>query len=316
MLNRRHLRIKILQALYAFEQAKGQSIGQAEKDLMYHIQKMYEMYLYLMLIMIDIRDVAARKIEDNKNKRLPTDEDLRPNTRFIDNRFIAQLDANKALKAAAEKHKTNWMGEGELLRRFYKQLSETKEYQAYMTAPKKLTYEDDKEAVIRLFKRHLINYPGLHDFFEERSIHWIDDLDLSASMAIKTLKSFTESTDEFQELLPLWKDPEDELPFVKTLFRKVLTQSEEHAELIHKHTDNWELDRIAVMDTILMKMALTEAREFPQIPVKVTLNEYIELAKYYSTPKSSNFINGVLDKLFAEMQSEGTIKKLGRGLIS
>lgn len=316
MLNRRHLRIKILQALYAFEQSQGQTIAKAEKDLLYHIQKMYEMYLYLMLLMIEIRDVAARKIEDNKNKRLPTDEDLNPNTRFIDNRFIMQLDANKALKAAAEKHKTNWVGEGELLRRFFKQISETKEYQNFMTAPKKLTYDDDKEVVLRLFKRHLINYPALHDFFEERSIHWIDDLDLAASMTLKTLKSFTEESDEFQELLPLWKDPEDELPFVKTLFRKAITQSDEHAALIHKHTDNWELDRIAVMDIILMKMALTEVREFPQIPVKVTLNEYIELAKYYSTPKSSNFINGVLDKLFSEMQTGGKIKKLGRGLIS
>jgi N utilization substance protein B len=316
MLNRRHLRIKILQALYAFEQGQGQSIAKAEKDLMYHIQKMYEMYLFLMQVMIEIRDVAARKIEDNKNKRLPTDEDLRPNTRFIDNRFLIQLDANKALKAAAEKHKTNWMGEGELLRRFFKQLSETSEYKSYMTAPKKLTYADDHEVVIRLFKRHLINYPDLHEFFEERSIHWIDDLDLVASMTLKTFKTFTEAVDEFHGLLPLWKEPEDELPFVQTLFRKTLVNSEEHAALIHKHTENWELDRIAVMDVILMKMALTEAIEFPQIPVKVTLNEYIELAKYYSTPKSSNFINGVLDKLFSELQTGGQIKKLGRGLIS
>jgi N utilization substance protein B len=170
--------------------------------------------------------------------------------------------------------------------------------------------------VIRIFKRHLINAQSLHDFFEERSIFWVDDLDLVASMVIKTFKSFEEDSDAFHPLLPLWKDPDDEQSFVKLLFRKTIVQSPEHMELIHKHTDNWELDRIALMDIILMKMALTEGREFPEIPVKVTLNEYIEISKYYSTPKSNTFINGVLDKLFEELKTSGKIKKVGRGLIT
>ncbi len=315
MLNRRHLRIKILQILYAFGQSSGQTLANAEKELMHNIRKMYEMYIYLMLIMTEIREVAERKIEDNKKKRLPTEEDLNPNMRFAENKLIAQLAENKALAALSEKHKVSWMGKGELLRGFFKKLTETEEYRAYMSADEN-NYEADKEVVVRLFKRHLINFPDLHEFFEEGSIYWTDDLDLVASMTLKTLKSFTENSDEHHELLPLWKDPEDEMPFVKSLFRKTITYGEEHEALIKKHAENWELDRIAVMDVILMKMALTEAREFPQIPVKVTLNEYIEIAKYYSTPKSSNFINGVLDKVFAEMQETGTIKKLGRGLIS
>lgn len=315
MLNRRHLRIKILQTLYAFEQAKEQTIAKAEKELLYNIQKMYEMYLFLMLVMLEVREVAERRIEDNKKKRLPTSEDLNPNTRFVDNAFLRQLEANKELLSASERSKINWMGEGELTRKFFRLLSETEEYQKYMSAPE-TGYEQDHEIVIRLFKRHLINYSDLHEFFEERSIYWVDDLDLVASMTLKTFKSFEAGSDEFHPLLPLWKEPEDEMPFVKTLFRKAITQSKEHEELIHKHAENWELDRIAMMDIILMKMALTEAREFPQIPVKVTLNEYIELAKYYSTPKSSNFINGVLDKLFDELQQDGRIKKLGRGLIT
>jgi len=315
MLNRRHLRIKILQTLYAFHQAKDQSLAKAEKELMYNIQKMYEMYLFLMLVMNEFSEIAARKIEDNKKKRLPTAEDLNPNMRFVENKLLKQLSENKELNAASEKQKVNWMGQGELLRKFYKMLTDTPEYRAYMDAPEG-SYEADKEVVVRLFKRHLINYPDLHEFFEERSIYWVDDLDLVASMTIKTFKSFEEKSDEFHELLPLWKEPEDEMPFVKTLFRQALLQSAEHEALIKKHTDNWEIDRIAMMDVILMKMALTEAREFSQIPVKVTLNEYIEIAKYYSTPKSSNFINGVLDKVFEEMKTDGKIKKLGRGLIS
>lgn len=315
MLNRRHLRIKILQALYAFEQSKSKDIAPAEKRLMESIEKMYEMYLFLMLIMLEIRDVAADRIEEGKKKRLPTEADINPNRRFVNNRLLAQLSENLDLKNFSEKAKVNWMGEGELVRRLYRFFIETNEYKAYMDSDED-SYEADKEVVIRTFKRHLINHESLQYFFEEKSILWSDDLDIVASMVIKTFKSFSEDSDPTHELLPLWKDPEDEKPFVKTLFRKAILQSKEHEALIKKHTDNWEIERIALMDMLMMKMALTEAREFKQIPVRVTLNEYIEISKYYSTPKSSNFINGILDKLFAEMQEEGTIKKIGRGLIT
>ncbi len=315
MLNRRHLRIKILQALYAFEQSKDNNVARAEKELLHSIQKMYEMYLFLMLLMTDIQEVAVRKIEDGKKKKLPTPEDLNPNERFVNNKLLAQLQSNRELKSLSEKGKVNWMGEGELLRRLYRILLDTTEYQAYMAAPA-TDYAADKEVIIRVFKRHLINAPTLHDFFEEKSIFWVDDLDLVASMVIKTFKSFEENSDEFQPMLPLWKDPEDEMSFVKVLFRKTVAQNDEHMELIHKHTDNWEVDRIALIDIILMRMALSEGREFSEIPVKVTLNEYIEISKYYSTPKSNTFINGVLDKLFEELKTSGKIKKVGRGLIT
>ena len=314
MLNRRHLRIKMLHALYAFEQTKDNNISRAEKELFHSIQKMYEMYLFLMQIMVEIRDAAEIKIEEGRKKRLLTDEDVNPNMRFVENKLLKQLSDNRGLISLAEKHKVNWMGEGILIRRLLKLLVETEEYQAYMSAEES-DYNADKEIILRLFKRHLINDQSLQDFFEEKSIFWIDDLDLVASMVLKTFKSFDEKSDEFAALLPLWKEPEDEQGFVKTLFRKTIVQSDEHIELIKLHTDNWEIDRIALMDVILMKMALSEVREFKQIPKKVTLNEYIEISKYYSTPKSNTFINGVLDKLFTELTEEGTIKKIGRGLI-
>lgn len=315
MLNRRHLRIKILQALYAFEQSTEKNIAKVDKDLFYSIEKMYEMYIFLMLLMVELKLIAERKLEDGKQKRLATDADLNPNTRFVNNKLIAQLESNVAIKSLSEKQKINWMGEGELLRRLYKSILETEEYQQYM-ALDSAGYKEDHEIVIRLFKRHLINNELLQDFFEEKSIFWVDDLDIVASMTIKTLKSFTESADEFHPVLPLWKESDDEQNFVKVLFRKSVIQSDEHMELIKANTDNWEIERIALMDIILMKMALSEAREFNQIPVKVTLNEYIEISKYYSTPKSSTFINGVLDKLFAQMTKSGEIKKVGRGLIN
>ena len=314
MLNRRHLRIKILQALYAFEQSKDNNLSRAEKELFHSIQKMYDMYLFLMQIMVEIRDAAEIKIEEGKNKKLLTDEDINPNMRFVENKLLKQLSDNRALKALSVKYAVNWMGEGELIRRLLKFVTETEEYQAYMSAEES-DYKADNEIIVRLFKRHLVNHESLQYFFEEKSIFWIDDLDLVASMVLKTFKSFTEESDEFTPLLPLWKEPEDEQGFVKTLFRKTIVQSDEHIELIKNNTDNWEIDRIALMDIILMKMALSEVREFKQIPKKVTLNEYIEISKYYSTPKSNTFINGVLDKLFSELTEDGTIKKMGRGLI-
>jgi N utilization substance protein B len=314
MLNRRHIRIKILHILYAMGQSGGKTVAQAEKELFLSIEKMYEMYIYLMSVMIYVRDVAEKKIEDNKNKRLPTEEDLNPNMRFVENRFLRQLDANKSLKAASEKKKVSWTGEGELIRKFYRALLESEEYKSYMAAEEN-DYAADRELVIRFFKRHLINMESFQSFFDEKSIFWSDDLDIVASMAIKTFKLFEENSDEFTPILSLWKDPEDEIEFAKTLFRKSLSQASEHDKLIKEHTENWEIERIAMMDMILMRMALTEAREFKQIPLKVTLNEYIEISKYYSTPKSSTFINGVLDKLFSQMKETGTIAKVGRGLI-
>jgi N utilization substance protein B len=300
--------------LYAMGQSSGKTMAHAEKELFLSIEKMYEMYIYLLTVLTEIRDVASAKIEENKKKRLPTEADLNPNMRFVENKLLDQLEANKSLKKSAEKAKVNWMGEGELLRKFYRELIETEEYLAYMEAENN-DYAADKEVVIRFFKRHLVNMESLQYFFEERSIFWSDDLDIVASMVIKTLKSFDENTDENFPILDLWKDPEDEIAFTRELFRKTQTQAEEHTRLIEDCTENWEIERIATMDMILMRMALTEARQFNQIPLKVTLNEYIELAKYYSTPKSSTFINGVLDKLFARLQEDGSIVKVGRGLI-
>lgn len=314
MLNRRHIRIKILHMLYAMSQSSGKTLASAEKELFMSIEKMYEMYIYLLLVIIEIKDTAAAKIEDNKKKRLPSEEDLNPNMRFVNNRLIYQLENNRTLKKAADRVKVSWMGEGELVRKFYRHLVETEEYRSYMNADEN-NYAADKEVVIRFFKRHLVNMEALQSFFEERSIFWSDDLDIVASMVIKTLKSFEEKSDEDFPILDLWKDPEDEIEFTRELFRKTHSQTKEHTELIQECTENWEIERIATMDMILMRMALSEARIFKQIPLKVTLNEYIELAKYYSTPKSSTFINGVLDKLFEQLRESGKIKKVGRGLI-
>src|SRR5690554_2245768 len=275
---------------------------------------MREMYILLLLVFTDIARFAEMRMEELKKKRLPTEQDLNPNRKFVDNRVIRLLQRNNALNDAVEKNKITWSDQPELIKKLYLTLEESGEYQEYMNSGED-AFEEDRQAVINRFKKLIVNYEPLQNYFEDKSIFWIDDLDLVSSMVLKTLKTFDESSNEGQLLLELYKDPADEVDLVKTLYRQTVVQSDENEAFIKEKAENWDMERIALLDMILMKMALTEAREFSQIPVKVTLNEYIEISKFYSTPKSNTFINGILDKLFAELKDKGMIRKIGRGLI-
>lgn len=313
MLNRRHLRIKILQALYAYYQNEDRDLPAGEKQLFFSLDKMYEMYLYLLALIVEMQGKAIEKIEAGRNKRLPQEEDLHPNTKFVTNAPLRILANSKMLAAKLNETGVSWADNPELVRTVFKTIASTEEYAEYMSSSER-GFTHDREYLLKLFKRHMINIEGLHDYFEEKSIFWNDDLDLMSGMTIKTIKLFEENADDF-ELLPLWKDAEDEKDFATVLFRQTIVQGEDNEKLIDECASNWELERIAVMDMILMKMALTEAQAFESIPLKVTLNEYIELSKYYSTPKSNGFINGILDQLFAKLKENGAIEKVGRGLI-
>lgn len=302
-----------MQTLYAhYTEGSGDAV-KSEKDLFFSINKMHEMYLYLLLMLVEMQAVAIEKIEAGRNKKLPTPEDLHPNVKFVTNRIIRKLTNSKTLKKANEQTKVSWSDQKDLMKKLFKELASTDDYKEYMESEER-GFEYDREFLLRFFKRHLINVDLLHDFFEERSIFWNDDLDLVSSMTIKTFKSIREDDDDF-ELIPLWSDDEEEFNFSEQLFRKTLALGQESDNLISEAAKNWELDRIALMDVVLMKMALAEAQVFESIPLKVTLNEYIELSKYYSTPKSNGFINGVLDQLFEQLKTSGKIKKVGRGLL-
>lgn len=315
MLNRRHLRIKVLHALYAYFQTKGEDYAKAENGLMASIDKIYDLYLYLLLTFSELKAVAENRMEDAKKKIRPTEEDLAPNRKFVDNQIITLLEDTKNLQKIANQHKISWAGDAnrEMFKKIYAAMRESEEFFAYMNNGES-GFEEDRSFAIALFKADIANSPLLLNYFEEKSILWIDDIDLTCSMVIKTLKIIQESG--VVELLPLYKDPEDEQPFVKTLFRKSIMHEADNMKLIESLTDNWELDRIAKMDLILMSMAITELMEFSEIPKKVTLNEYIEIAKFYSTPKSSTFINGILDKAVERLEQEKKIKKVGRGLLN
>ena len=313
MLNRRHLRIKILHILYGFYQDEDSDAIKAKKALDHSIDKMYELYLMLISMVAEMQGLAIDKIESGRKKQLPTQEDLHPNTKFVRNTPLRILANSKKLKNKLSELGVGWGNHRELLRGLYRGLLVHEEFTDYMQSEER-GFKHDRECLIRMFKKHLINDEAFQDMLEEESIFWVDDLDHAASMAMKTIKSIEEESEEV-DILPLWRNDDDDKSFAKNLFTQSLAQGEINEKLIKEGAQNWELERIALLDKIIMKMALAEAKTFPSIPLKVTLNEYIELSKFYSTEKSHGFINGILDQLFTKLQESGEIKKTGRGLI-
>jgi len=312
MLSRRHIRIKVLQALYEYSQNPG-DIAKGEKKLKEAIDNIFELYLYELKALQLILRLAEDQVELKRNKKLPTPEDINPNLRFTENSFLNWLDNNKAFLKLAEQHHISWAEDKEVFNKLLREFQKTEDYQNYMSA-EKADIDDDKRIVKQLYGKFITTSDLLHQLYEDCNMHWSDDLDAAQMMVGKTIKKFDAQSDEQTSLPRLLKDRSD-LDFALTLFRKSIIKGDEYEQRIHEKAQNWETDRIAVIDIILMKMALAELVNFNQIPVKVSLNEYIELSKEYSTPKSGNFINGIIDKLKDEMISNGEIRKIGRGLL-
>lgn len=313
MLNRRFLRTHVFQALYAFEQSAGGSAAKIEKELILGVDRTYDLYVHLLMLFGEMRRLASNKLEDRMAKRMPTQEDLAPNRRFVDNPFLVRLSESPRLLQESEKRKVGWVGEADLLGQLYRRLESSEEYKAYMAAPE-TNAAQDRAILVDLFVEHIAQFEGLHEHVESRTIHWLEDLDLACTMVKRTVENLDLAQRDMDMRDQTGVDAEDR-EFITTLFRNTIANKEVDEKLIAERASNWEVDRIALSDMLLMRMALTEARSFDQIPVKVTLNEYIEIAKAYSTPKSKNFINGILDKLFAEMKEDGSIRKVGRGLL-
>ncbi len=319
MLSRRHLRIKVLQALYAFFISTNDRIDAGEKELFKSINKIYEIYIYQISLLIEIVAFAARRIEENKKKFFPTEDDLNPNTRFIENAVIRQLEENRSFIKYRDEFRINWADEEEMIRKLYVDIRDGNDYKEYMSNPDH-GYNDDREILLKILKKQMLRSEYLHYFFEERNIHWADDFFTANMLVMKTIKHFKPALGPDYKLPTLYKinevdQSEEDRDFVKKLFRKTIVKSDEYDKLIEAKVKNWEMERIAIMDILLIKMALVELLEFPSIPIKVSLNEYIELAKMYSTPKSKVFVNGILDKLIADLKEQGAVKKTGRGLL-
>ncbi len=313
MISRRIIRIKVLQVLYAYYTSPEKSINNSEKELIFSVQKTYDLYHHLLQLVIEIADQANSIIELRKKKHFPTEADLNPNTRFVNNHFIYQLRTNKALEKQLEQSKLSWSNEPELIKKLYNALVESDFYQQYMEKADS-NYQDDKKVIELLFAEIILQSEDLISILEEESIYWNDDVDFVVSMIIKTIKKFKEYSNENSNLMPKFKDDEDQ-DFLKNLFRKCALNHDDLKKVVEAHTVNWDVERIAFLDNLIMEMAIAEFLHFPSIPTKVTLNEYIELSKYYSTQKSRNFINGILDKALKALKQDDQIKKAGRGLI-
>ena len=307
MINRVLIRLKIVQIIYAYYQNGGKNLDTAEKELFFSLSKAYDLYNYLLLLMVEVTKQANKKLNAAKNKLIPTKEELFPNTKFVENRFIAQLEVNKQLLEFADNQKKTWENEADFVKNLCEQIMESDIYKEYM-ASETSSYEEDREVWRKIYKKIIFNNAELDQVLEDQSLYWNDDKEIVDTFVLKTIKRFDEKNGAKQELLPEFKDDEDQ-DFARRLFRRAILNSDYYRHLISENTKNWDLDRVAFMDVIIMQIALAEVLSFPNMPISVSLNEYVEIAKLYSTPKSGGFINGTLDGIVNQLKKENKLTK-------
>ncbi|MBR1541023.1 MAG: transcription antitermination factor NusB [Bacteroidaceae bacterium] len=307
MINRVLIRLKIIQIVYAYYQNDSKNLDAAEKELLFSLSKAYDLYNYLLLLMVGVTEYALKRIENGKIKKLATDEDLNPNMRFVENKFIQQLQSNKMLLEYAHRQKRTWNDHEEFLKSLYEKIQATDIYKEYM-AKGSTTYLEDRDFWRKLYKALICANEDLDRLMEEMSLYWNDDKEIVDSFVLKTINRFDETEGADQELLPEFKD-EDDRSFAIRLFRRSILNCDEYRKLINENTRNWDLNRVAFMDVIIMQVALAEILSFSNIPISVSLNEYVDIAKYYSTPKSGAFVNGTLDGIVKSLRLEGKITK-------
>jgi len=320
MLGRRHFRVKVLQGLYAYFQGGEPQLDLAEKHLLHSIDKLTELYFTQISFFLEVIDFYIRRMEESKNKFYPTYEELNPVSKLVNNRVVTILRENTDLASRIRKYRISWTEEQDSVRKVYQRIRESKEHKEYLYSGQD-SFQEDQEFVAKMLKKYILRSPELIFFCEERSIYWVDDVEVTASFTLKTVRLLTPGFPLDSSLLSLFvkngeEDPKEERKFIIELFRKTVSHSSDFEDRIKGRLKNWELDRIALTDIILIKMALSEFLFFPTIPVKVTLNEYIELSKHFSSVKSKLFINGILDKLVSDLIEEDLIHKTGRGLIN
>ncbi|WP_299439726.1 transcription antitermination factor NusB [uncultured Aquimarina sp.] len=303
-----------MQSLYALEQTQSDNLDKEEKFLLFSIEQMYDLFLINLQLLIEIRKHAADFLEKSQKKILATSEEKNPNQKFINNEILLLLENNIELKEAMERKKMNcWHLDDEYVKILWKEIHESELYADYMNT-KMSSFKEDKDFILDIFKEIVAPNDKLYEYIEDKKLTWIDDLPLINTGIIKMLRKVKQTHDEHMSLPRLYKDVDDK-KFAKDIFRKTALNGVEFAGEIEGKTPNWDKDRIAELDKAVIKMAICEFQKFPSIPVKVTINEYLEIAKEYSTPKSSIFINGILDKISKEYQENGKLNKVGRGLL-
>lgn len=300
--------------MYAYHQSSNRDIKQHQKNLLNSIDSVFEMYIWMLSLISEVVNFAANDAEERANKHLPTAEDLKPDLKILTNRFIASLSKNKEYLAAIKKYKISWDFEPEMAKTLFNILKASPEYKDYL-AKTDDTLHSDKDIIKFIFKKVILKSSLAEQVFEDKFIVWPVDKDVLQALIAKTFKNFSNDNPQLNKLAEVTGNWDEDREFIVDLFDQSIRYDEEYQELIAAKTQNWEPERIAMMDTLLMKMALTEFINFPSVPVKVTINEYLEISKEFSTPKSNSFINGILDKILAELKAQNKIKKTGRGLI-
>ena len=315
MLNRRFLRVKALQEIYAYHQSNNSNLPQAERHILEEVDCLYKLFVYQLSFWVEVMHFAERRIEENKNKHFPTEEDLNPNLKFVSNRILNVLDENKHLLSLEEKYKINWADAREdFIRSFYNRLVEYPEYQEYMNNGKD-SFSDDKRFLVSVIDTYMAEDSLLYDFYSDRDLSFNSDYHIAIYLLWKFINEMPADFNADSQLPPVFKTEDEDKMFVVKLFEKTILHADEYMELVKANISNWDYDRLALMDKILIFMALTEFCEFHSIPVKVTINEYIEISKLYSTPDSRRFVNGMLDRLSTVLKDEGKLVKTGLGLV-
>ena len=318
MLNRRFLRVKVLQEIYAYHQAEETDMLAAERRLLNGVDTLYGLFIRQLTFWVEVKCFAERRIEENMHKNFPTADDLNPNRKFINNKVLAALESNRDLKSLQEKYKISWTDNREdFIRGFYNRLREYPEYQDYMNSGKN-SFAEDKQLLLDVIDNHMAEDELLFDFYADKNLDYNSDYQLGLFLLWKFINEMDVKFGVTTKIPPAFKTENDEVnddkTFLVKLFKETLRHADEYQELVKANIANWDYDRIALMDKIIIFMALTEFCQFPDIPVKVTINEYIEISKYYSTPDSRRFVNGILDKLAEQLTAEGKLVKSGRGL--
>lgn len=312
MINRRHIRVKVMQSVYAMIKSHDDDIVKEEKFIKFSIKKMFDLYVLLLQLLVEVQKLAEQKQEISKKKYLATQEDLSPNRKFVENKLIKKIGESTSISLHIEaQHLNNWSKDDEYVKIIWDKLQKSALFSDYLTTEED-SFNVDKSFVIDFFREIVAPNTKLAEYFEDENITWVDDIPFVNTWVLRSLKK-QKATSTFS-LGSLYKN-QDDLDFVSELFKKVILNHHTFENDIKIHTPNWESDRIADMDMILIKMGACEFLNFPMIPTKVTINEYIEIAKDYSSEKSGYFVNGVLDKLSREFAKDKKFVKVGRGLL-
>lgn len=319
MLNRHFFRAKALQALYAYQVSNSSDILDAEKKLLVSLEKLSNLQVYLFSAILEIRSIALEQIEEAKQKYYPSEEELNPSLRFVENKMLSQLVDNADLTREIVRLKVNWSDSREVIKNIFTKFKNSESYKNYINSQEE-SYDADKLLIVQLFKNYIIKNEQLYDIICELELNWECDYEILTQYLIKYLKDFKEEDNTLKRLLKVFDDSKEDLgletdkEFLLKIFRKTVEQNVDLEQMIEKRIKNWEVERLAILDILIIKMGLVELMYCPTIPIRVTLNEYIELSKEFSTEKSKLFVNGLLDKLVVDLRSLGKIKKIDQGI--